>query len=789
MVRKPTYEELEQKVKELEREALERKQAEEELRESERFLQDVFDAIKEGISVLDLNLKIVRVNSWMEEMYSKEGKFAGRKCYEVYQKRDTPCPWCPSLKTIETGEIHNAIVPYPSKENPTGWIDLSSFPLRNIEGNIVGVIEYVKDITQQKRAEEALRIEKDNLRNIFESMEDGVYILNQEYDIQYVNPVLIKDFGPYEGIKCYRYFHDRDEVCPWCKNQDVWAGKTMRWEWYSFKNERTYDLIDSPMTLPDGSTGKLEIFRDISEQKQAKEALRESEERYRELINSITDFIYSHDLEGRFITVNRAAAKTLGYVPEDLIGRPISDFMLPEYRQAFKEEYLQQIKEKGSTDGVTIYLAKDRSKHYIEYRSVLVKQEGMEPFISGSGRDITEKVFSERKMQRLQEQLQRSQKMEALGLMAGGIAHDLNNILMGIVSYPDLLLMDLPEDSPLRKPIEIIQNSGQRAAAVVSDLLTVARGVATGKEVLNLNTVIEEYLQSPEHKKLATMRPSITFKTQLDSDLLNISCSSSHIKKSLMNLITNASEAIEDRGNVIVSTINMYLDEPVKGYEDIRRGEYAVMTVSDDSSGISSDDLERIFEPFYTKKVMGRSGTGLGLAVVWNTVQDHEGYINVKTGEDGTTFELYFPITRDEVTAEEGQVPIEDYMGHGEKILVVDDEENQRDIACGLLAKLGYTTEAVSSGEEAIEYLKDNSADLLVLDMIMDPGIDGLETYKRILELHPGQKAIIASGFSETDRVKEAQRLGAGKYIKKPYTLEKIGLAVKEELDPALSKR
>jgi len=534
---------------------------------------------------------------------------------------------------------------------------------------------------------------------------------------------------------------------------------------------------------------KKELELEVEERKQAEETLRESEERYRELINSITDFIYSHDLEGRFITVNRAAAETLGYIPKDLIGRPISDFMLPKYRQAFKEEYLQQIKEKGSIDGVTIYLAKDRSKHYIEYRNVLVRQEGMEPFISGSGRDITEKVFSERKVQRLQEQLQRSQKMEALGLMAGGIAHDLNNILSGIVSYPDLLLMDLPEDSPLRKPIEIIQNSGQRAAAVVSDLLTVARGVATGKEVLNLNTVIEEYLQSPEHKKLATMRPSITFKTQLDSDLLNISCSSSHIKKSLMNLITNASEAIEDRGNVIVSTINMYLDEPIKGYEDIRRGEYAVMTVSDDGPGISPEDLERIFEPFYTKKVMGRSGTGLGLAVVWNTVQDHEGYINVKTGEDGITFELYFPITRDEVTAEEGQVPIEDYMGHGEKILVVDDEENQRDIACGLLAKLGYTTEAVSSGEETIKYLKNNSADLLVLDMIMDPGIDGLETYKRILELHPGQKAIIASEFSETDRVKEAQRLGAGKYIKKPYTLEKIGLAVKEELDPALSKR
>ena len=525
---------------------------------------------------------------------------------------------------------------------------------------------------------------------------------------------------------------------------------------------------------------KLEL--EIEEHKQAEQALQASEKRYRGLITNITDFIYSHDLEGRVTTLNRAAVETLGYAPKDLIGRPISDFMLPEYRQTFKENYLAHIKEKGSFGGVTIYVAKDGSKHYIEYRNVLVKQEGLEPFVTGSGRDITEKTLSERKVKRLQEQLQRSQKMEALGLMAGGIAHDLNNILSGIVSYPELLLMDLPEDSPLRKPIKTIQESGMRAADVVEDLLTVARGVATAKEVSSLNTLIEEYLNSAEHQKLAATHPSVTFKTEIDSDLLNIGCSTIHIKKTLMNLVTNASEAIVGSGTATISTMNRYLDAPLKGYEDVRTGEYVMLTVSDDGSGISLQELERIFEPFYTKKVLGRSGTGLGLAVVWNTVQDHNGYINVKSSEKGTVFELYFPVTRHTVAAEKEAVPLEDYLGHGEKILVVDDEERQREIACGMLTKLGYNAEAVSSGKEAIDYLKEHAPDLIVLDMVMPKGINGRETYEEIIKICPGQKAIIASGFSETEEVKMAQKLGASKYIKKPYILEKIGLAIKEEL-------
>jgi len=256
-----------------------------------------------------------------------------------------------------------------------------------------------------------------------------------------------------------------------------------------------------------------------------------------------------------------------------------------------------------------------------------------------------------------------------------------------------------------------------------------------------------------------------------------------HIKKTLMNLVINASEAIEGRGTVTISSINRYLDEPLKGYDSIRTGEYAVLSVSDDGFGITPQDLEKIFEPFYTKKVMGRSGTGLGLAVVWNTVQDHKGYINVESSGKGTVFELYFPVTRKEVADEKEKIPLENYLGHGEKILVVDDEERQRVIACGILTKLGYTAEAVSSGEEAVEYMKENAVDLIVLDMVMPKGINGRETYQQIIKIRPGQKAVIASGYAKTKEVDIAQELGAGKYIKKPYTLEKIGVAVKKELE------
>jgi len=404
--------------------------------------------------------------------------------------------------------------------------------------------------------------------------------------------------------------------------------------------------------------------------------------------------------------------------------------------------------------------------------------------------ELTDRQKAEREKQALQQQLQRAQKMEAIGTLAGGVAHDLNNILSGIVSYPELIKLDLPGDSPLLKPIGTIQKSGEKAAAIVQDLLTLARRGVAVTEVVNLNRLVADYLQSPEYGKLKSFNPGIRVETRLAEDLFNIIGSPVHLTKTFMNLTSNAMESMTGDGTLIMHTANRYIDRPIRGYDRVQEGDYAVFTIEDQGIGIPETDIERIFEPFYTKKKMGKSGTGLGMAVVWGTVKDHQGYIDVRsTPGAGTVFTLYFPVTRREAATAAVPVSMAQYMGRGESVLVVDDVGEQREIACGILTKLGYRARAVASGEEAVACLKEAPADLVILDMIMDPGISGLETYTRILDENPGQKAIIASGFSETVDVKQAQRLGAGAYVKNPYTLEKLGLAVQAELSPDAAGR
>ncbi len=391
-------------------------------------------------------------------------------------------------------------------------------------------------------------------------------------------------------------------------------------------------------------------------------------------------------------------------------------------------------------------------------------------------------LFVERK--RLEERLRRAEKMEALGTLAGGIAHDLNNVLGVLVGYSELLQMEILESNPMRKHISNILQSGQRAAAIIQDLLTLARRGVSVSEVVNLNDVISSHLKTPEFERLKAYHPRVTFSADLDKDVMNIKGSPVHLSKTIMNLLSNAAEAITDQGEVSIVTENRYLDKPITGYDDIQEGDYVVLRVSDNGRGISTADIGKIFEPFYTKKVMGRSGTGLGLAVVWGTVKDHHGYIDVQSEEGrGSTFTLYFPVTREEMVSDQKGVSPGSYMGRGESILVVDDGKEQRELATVMLSGLGYRVSSVSSGEEAVTYLKANRVDLLVLDMIMDPGMDGLETYQKVLEVNPKQKAIIVSGFSETERVKKTQELGAGAYVRKPYIQEKIGLAIRKELD------
>jgi ligand-binding sensor domain-containing protein/signal transduction histidine kinase/ActR/RegA family two-component response regulator len=423
-------------------------------------------------------------------------------------------------------------------------------------------------------------------------------------------------------------------------------------------------------------------------------------------------------------------------------------------------------------------------QHYRDAGAYTEKDKEMLEFVSGQIASIIFRKREEREKEELKEKLVLSEKMEAIGRLAGGVAHDLNNVLSAIISYPEVMLMKLPEDHPMRNPLITMMHSGQRAAAIVQDLLTLARRGVEFKEVINWNDIVNDYLISPVFDRLKREHPRVHFDSNLDESLMNIEGSSIHLTKALMNLCSNAAEAIpaNRKGDISITTRNLYPDEMIDGFGI---NNYVVLIISDNGVGISQQDIKRIFEPFYTKKEMGISGTGLGMTIVWNTVNDHNGFINVYSEEgEGTTFELYFPVTREILSRQKNTVGIDEFMGNGERILVIDDVQEQREILSILLNELGYKVKCVSSGEEAVKYMKAHAdeVDILVLDMIMEHGMDGLDTYSAILKIKPGVKAIISSGFSETERVKDAVRLGAGAYLKKPYTLEKIGLALKKEL-------
>lgn len=513
--------------------------------------------------------------------------------------------------------------------------------------------------------------------------------------------------------------------------------------------------------------------------------IQESEERHRNILESLIDGYFEVDLDGNILFFNSSVSRLLGYTKKELLGMNNRQYMDAQNARKAYQTFTRVLETDSPEKSMDWQLIrKDGSKCHVETLVTLIRDDNGQPVgFRGIARDITDRIHAEQENKSLQDQLLRAQKMEAIGMLAGGVAHDLNNVLSGLVTYPEMLLMELPVDSPMLKPITTIQKSGEKASAIVQDLLTLARRGVAISEVVNLNLIIKEYLLSPEHNHLLALHSGVRVEVDLVPGLNNILGSPVHLSKSLANSVSNAAEAMPGGGTIRITTYKQDLKKPIQGYNAVITGSYAVLTVTDKGIGISDEDKGRIFEPFYTKKVMGRSGSGLGMAVVWGTVEDHKGYIEVNSAPGkGTTFCLYFPAALETELQAREPVAREQYAGHGESILVVDDVLEQREIAVNILEKLGYQVEAVSSGREAVEHIRDQAVDLVVLDMIMDSGMDGLETYQAILSVRSDQKAIIASGYSENGTVKEVQRLGAGAYVKKPYSAESIGLAIRAEL-------
>ncbi|MCP4583157.1 MAG: response regulator [candidate division Zixibacteria bacterium] len=406
-----------------------------------------------------------------------------------------------------------------------------------------------------------------------------------------------------------------------------------------------------------------------------------------------------------------------------------------------------------------------------------------EGYVNIYAQNITQRKKSEQQRKTLQDQLTRAERMESLGILAGGVAHDLNNILGPLVAYPEIIMMKLPGDSPIRSEITKIEKSAQRAAEVVQDLLTMARRGRYEMTPVELNEVVNSYVQSPDFASVASKHCKVGVVVDLDEDVPMIHGSVSHLYKIIMNLVINAFEAMPEGGELKISSETRHIEKLMCGFDNIEAGQYAIMSVYDTGLGIRKEDQKHLFEPFYTKKKLGSSGSGLGLAIVYGVVKDHNGYIDVKSKlNEGTEFIVYLPVTKESAVPETDDQAVIDIRG-SEKILVVDDLEEQRELASIILRSLGYKVQVASGGREAVEYLKHNQADLVILDMIMEEDFDGLQTYQAIIKIHPGQKAIIASGFSETDRVKQAEKLGVGRYIRKPYTMQILGKSIREVLD------
>ncbi|MFH2054771.1 MAG: PAS domain S-box protein [bacterium] len=803
------------------RDITERQQAEEQLRRSEARTQALLRAIPDMMFQLDADGTFLDYHGQESGLYLPPEHFLGRTADEVLPPHVAELTRQGIERALRTGTPQT----YEYELSFAG--NTRHFECRMVPFDKEETVAIIREISERKRMErvqaalfeisEAANASADlrdllgNIHGILGTLIDttNFYVALYDEDTGYYSFPYFADenedttrFAPHEmrgsltdyvrrtsqplfadQQKCAE-LESRGEARMFGIGSEVWLGAPLK------TPERVIGVVAVQSYNDPELYGKndIELMNFVSghiataiQRKKTELALRHSEERYRSVFAAIRDGLLITDRRGNIKFANPALSAMLGLPAAELIGAQLRDFLPDDCCGDFAAVLGQN----RMPEACRCELAYERSDG-----SICELALSASPFPDDTGQpaglvvilvDVTEERRAGRERRELRDKLATAQRMESLGVLAGGVAHDLNNILGPLVGYPQLILEHLPADSPAREQIATIQNSARRAADVVQDLLTMARRGRYEMEPLRLNEVLTSNLESLALKRALARTPQTELRLELEEDLPLIHGSVSHLSKAVMNLILNAVDAMSEGGTLRVRSRCCYLEQLVGGFDNIIPGRYAIISIADTGMGIPAENLKRIFEPFYSTKRMGQSGSGLGLAVVYGVVKDHNGYVDVisEVGR-GSEFLIYLPI------ADAGQMsdkPLDTAGIWGEgRLLIVDDIEEQRQLAQTLLASVGYQVETVADGREAVEFLKTNAVDVVILDMLMEPDFDGLDTFREILKATPQQKAILVSGHAESARVRQALSLGAASFVRKPFTLQQLGLALREAL-------
>ncbi len=657
---------------------------------------------------------------------------------------------------------------------------LVASPLFEEQGRYAGALAAVLDITEQKRAEALLRESEERYRDLVENIEDIIYVVDAQGNIAFANRASERSTGYAKDELIKKNFHDlllpeSYEYAGWIFERQLAGEDVGTFELQLKKKDGQIVVVETrerPVWDGDRIVEIRGLGRDVTVRKKTEEMLRQFEEKWRNFIETSRDVIFLTNLDGKIIDINPAGLELSGYTREEFIGSNISD----NYRDpGDRELFIATIMEKGFVKDLELDLRrKDESIAHCLVTATQRRDRGGNVIgFQGIIKDITEK-------KNLEQQLIQAQKMEAIVALAGGIAHNFNNILVGIMGYSEYLLSKKGRDDPDHKALKTIHEGTMRASNLVKQLLSTARVGQYHPARVNLNDVIEGILPLI----LGTFNKSIEIVTHLSGDLMIIEADTGQLEQSLLNLCINARDAMPSGGSLIIETANRHLDrEFVEAHLGLREGTYVVLSVTDTGVGMTPEVSERIFEPFFTTKDQA-GGKGMGLSTVYGIMKNHSGKITVysEIGK-GTTFRLYFP-TPVEGPSEDSPTGEEKKEEDRTTILLVDDDSAVRQLWSGFLSDQGYRVIVAEDGDSAIEILegRPDGIDLAIVDLVM-PGIGGKETIRRLREIRPDVKVLASSGYSANGQARDMVQMDIDGFIQKPSQLseliESVGKALK----------